>query len=309
MTDLGKRIRQLRLGMGLSLDDLHLDSKVAKQTIFDIERGTTQSPNANTLKKLATALETTVEHLLQPEIKIFSPAPFSVDAPRPAYLKWNAPDLRPGKLELISPMLAPDPVEVTRFIHHLEVLHDFGWLHDPAHVQTSTGTMEFFDVWSDPDFFRPYEATLLRFDKAGRQVDRLFQIELGRTASDRYVSMVRRVLLRHRALALRPRIIVLNDAYSMNNDIGVACDALVVLDAASSLILNYPTSANPVFVRSDNRKFAAHASNIFLDYWQRSADSQAFLDRYPASERDLKAAEREAELVNADYELFRSRWS
>lgn len=305
MTDLGKHLLNLRLDRGLSLEQLHLDSRVSKQTIFNIEHGTTRSPHPNTLKKLANALGTTVDELRRPRVKVFNPEPLSLGPGHPPFSDWNSPLVRPGKIERISPMLADDSIEITRFIHHLEVLHDFGWLHEPAIVQTST--MEFSDIWSDPGFFRPYEATLLRFDKARRQVDRLFQIDSGRLASPGYVSMVRQVLLRHQALGLKPRIIRVNDAYSMNRKIGVACDALVVLDAAASLILNYPPGAIPVFVRSDNRKFAAHASNVFLEYWRQCVPSEAFLERHPPSEADQQRADKEAEQVNADYELFGPR--
>lgn len=55
-TKIGKRIRDVRQHLGISLEDLGDLSEVSWTTIGKIERGA-QSPNAKTLVRLATALE------------------------------------------------------------------------------------------------------------------------------------------------------------------------------------------------------------------------------------------------------------
>lgn len=53
---IGERIRDARLGQGISMDDLSELAQLSLTTVGKIERGT-QSPTAETLVRLASALE------------------------------------------------------------------------------------------------------------------------------------------------------------------------------------------------------------------------------------------------------------
>jgi transcriptional regulator with XRE-family HTH domain len=60
---LGARLRSVRAGRGLSLDALASASGVSRSMISDVERGT-KVPTVLVLARLATALGTTVSHLI-----------------------------------------------------------------------------------------------------------------------------------------------------------------------------------------------------------------------------------------------------
>ncbi len=304
MGTLGRQLERLRLLQGWSPQQLSEYSEISEQAIRDIERGLTKRANSNTIRRLAEALKVAPEDLVGHDMPIYMPR--SLEAgPIPLWFEeLNRPEVRRGMLELVCPALASDPPEVTRFIDHLEILGDFRWLNEPSHIETST--MEFRDVWSDRGFFIPYEAVLLRFDKAGRQVDRLFEVDATKLNSPAYIAVVKQVLLRHRALGLHPKIIPADEARSLHADLGARCDSIVICDAASILIANYPQSREPVYIRSDNRDFSARASNVFRQYWRDYREADAFLQLYPASEREEKNAEREAEEVQRAFGLWRS---
>jgi transcriptional regulator with XRE-family HTH domain len=303
MTTLGDRLYALRRRKGLSQEALGGLAKVRKQTIYNIERGATLNPNSHTLGKLATALEVRVEDLLKGENKVFAPPPSSLVGIHRPYQSWNEAQLRSRILAQISPDLARDPLEMTRFIDHLDILSDYRWLNDPEHYQTST--MEFSDIWSDPEFFINYEATLLHFDKAGRRVDRIFQVDFTKVTHAPYLAMVKQVFLRHRALGLAPRVVRLDQAGMMHKDIGAICDIMLILDAKWTLMGRYLPNSEPAFVRSENRAFAIHASNVFEEYWKACPSAEAFLRRFPPSQRELNLAEQQAEQVHLASEFSR----
>ncbi len=304
MTRLGDRLLALRRAKAWSREELHRKSGVSEQTILDIEKGLTQKPNTTTLGRLAKALEVDIRELAGDEIRFFARGSSVIDGAPRLHLDWNAPDKRSELIARVSPALSLDSPEITRFIDHLEILNDFAWLDTPSHIQTTT--MEFSDIWSDPGFFIPYEASLLRFDRAGRRVDRLFQIDAGMIVAAPYVSLVKRVLLRHQALGLKPKVLRLDEGNSMHRRMGADCDVILILDAKSTIIVNYRGETDPAFIRSDNLAFASHASNVFCDYWKDCKDAQAFLDRFPATDREKRVAESEAEKVHIALDLSRS---
>ena len=66
---LGENIRYLRQGQNLSLADLAAKSGVSKTYISDLENGLGGRPNVQYLYKIATALETTIDALINLSLK------------------------------------------------------------------------------------------------------------------------------------------------------------------------------------------------------------------------------------------------
>ena len=62
---ISKNIRRLRKEKGLSQDKLSKLANVAFHTVVKIESGETNNPTIETVKKIAEALETSVDNLLR----------------------------------------------------------------------------------------------------------------------------------------------------------------------------------------------------------------------------------------------------
>lgn len=69
---LGKRIRELRLGADMTLEELAEKAGSTKQYLGDIENGKKNNPSAKLLLNIAKVLNTTVDYLLtgNPNIKL-----------------------------------------------------------------------------------------------------------------------------------------------------------------------------------------------------------------------------------------------
>jgi transcriptional regulator with XRE-family HTH domain len=65
MSNITKNLRKLRESKGLSQERLARLSDVANNTIVKIEAGKNQNPTLETLKKIAKALEVSVDELIQ----------------------------------------------------------------------------------------------------------------------------------------------------------------------------------------------------------------------------------------------------
>ena len=63
-TSLAKKVKQLREKLGLSQEKLARLADVSNNTIINIEAGKQDNPTIDTLKKVAKALDTTVEDLI-----------------------------------------------------------------------------------------------------------------------------------------------------------------------------------------------------------------------------------------------------
>ena len=61
---LGSRIKALRTGKGLTLEQLAEQSGSAKSYIWELENRDTQNPSAEKLARIAVVLETTTDYLL-----------------------------------------------------------------------------------------------------------------------------------------------------------------------------------------------------------------------------------------------------
>lgn len=64
MTTIGERIRVLRLGKGLSVNEFAKKSKVSKSYISNIERGVQKNPSLIVMNKMAKTLNVPLEDLL-----------------------------------------------------------------------------------------------------------------------------------------------------------------------------------------------------------------------------------------------------
>lgn len=69
MKTFGDKIRELRQAKGISLEKLHDVTEISKTHLFQIEKNEFTNPTLDTLKKIATALTTTVSKLLDEDQK------------------------------------------------------------------------------------------------------------------------------------------------------------------------------------------------------------------------------------------------
>lgn len=101
MSNIGERVREQRLKKGLSLDKLSNLSGVSKTYLSEIESGVKQNPSADVLLKIATALNVSIQYLMQGEQKETSQA-----IPIPQALKEFAleEDLRYSEVEQLFKM-------------------------------------------------------------------------------------------------------------------------------------------------------------------------------------------------------------
>ena len=60
---MGERIKQRRIELGISQDELSKKSGISRVQISNLERGECRNAHGNTMMALATALETTVDWL------------------------------------------------------------------------------------------------------------------------------------------------------------------------------------------------------------------------------------------------------
>ncbi len=65
LSTIGKNIRRYRKRLGLSQDKLSKLAEVAYNTIVKIESGENPNPTIDTLKKIAKALEVSVDELIK----------------------------------------------------------------------------------------------------------------------------------------------------------------------------------------------------------------------------------------------------
>ena len=67
---LAERLKERRQALSMSQTDVCRKSGIAKPTVSQIENGWTQNPHYATLRKLAGALDTTVDFLLGTELSV-----------------------------------------------------------------------------------------------------------------------------------------------------------------------------------------------------------------------------------------------
>jgi transcriptional regulator with XRE-family HTH domain len=64
MASLGQRVRDFRYSKGWGLDELASRAEISRTAIYQIENGKTGSPHANTLRRIAVALDVSMDELL-----------------------------------------------------------------------------------------------------------------------------------------------------------------------------------------------------------------------------------------------------
>ena len=64
MASLGQRVRDIRYSKGCGLDELASRAEISRTAIYQIENGKTGSPHANTLRRIAMALDVSMDELL-----------------------------------------------------------------------------------------------------------------------------------------------------------------------------------------------------------------------------------------------------
>lgn len=65
MSSLGENIRKIRNEKEISTEKLGAKIGISSETIFLIERGKTKNPSIDTLQKIASALDVTIDELLK----------------------------------------------------------------------------------------------------------------------------------------------------------------------------------------------------------------------------------------------------
>lgn len=103
---LGENIRYLRQGKNLSLADLTIKSGVSKAYISDLENGLGGRPNVQYLYKIATALDTTIDALINLSLKPSQrkPGPDVSKEPLPPGLEEFAKQehLEPQQIDMLA---------------------------------------------------------------------------------------------------------------------------------------------------------------------------------------------------------------
>jgi transcriptional regulator with XRE-family HTH domain len=101
MTTIGDRIQQRRTEMNLSLAELARRADLSKGYLHAIESGTTQSPSAEILFRLANELSTTIADLLG-EVEIADHKREELDIPDGLRQLAEEDDLTPDDVEMLA---------------------------------------------------------------------------------------------------------------------------------------------------------------------------------------------------------------
>lgn len=221
---IGKRIAEL----GLTQEQVAVKvwgNPENKSHVSSYIKGTKGNPNNATVKAFCTALEIDYGKVL---------------ALKPGLTLETGRELIIGA---ICPDLASSPPEETKFIEYEGLLKDPRWLAVTGEVFTTT--FEFKEIWSDLNYYRTYEASLVQFKRKGLIVNRIFICDETRIGEAQYESMVQLTLRRHQQLGLNPRVLMKRDANIMAKEMGCRCDA-VVLIGKRLILINYDGSMRRV---------------------------------------------------------------
>jgi len=296
---LGNEIYKLRKSSGFSQEALAQLSHLSKQTIINIESGFSKNPHPRTLRVLADALSVSSNYFTEmtnfnyPFDNLVTSGPTSSSA---LCREWNDPTIRSQMIARLSDELVNDPPEITSYIDYFAMLSDFEFLRHREHIQSTT--LEYPQLWANPDVFVSYEATLIQHGSEGRVVDRVFVVHPAHLNNKLYLQIVRRVLHRHLLIGLSPRVLLDHEARTLSKSMGTHADGILIFDKEYSILLDYHTQREPALLGSHNKTFCVSASNAFLSHWHRSRPAPEFLARLdPISRREAKAIEEEAELV------------
>ncbi len=107
--DIGKKIRELRLANGLTLEELASRSELTKGFLSQLERDLT-SPSISTLEDILEALGTDLSSFFQTEEEeqiVFSEQDYFVDEREPYTIQWIVPNAQKNEMEPILLTLHP----------------------------------------------------------------------------------------------------------------------------------------------------------------------------------------------------------
>jgi transcriptional regulator with XRE-family HTH domain len=126
---LAKRIRDCRYAKGWGPDELASRAEISRTALYQIECGKTETPRAGTLRRIARALDVSIDVLLgsagwefeaigpMPAKAATAPTPAPIDYREPvsaSYLRPDAPPSRPILDRLSPPHFAPRPASPSR---------------------------------------------------------------------------------------------------------------------------------------------------------------------------------------------------
>jgi len=83
MMTLAKRVRDFRYAKGWGPDELASRAEISRTALYQIESGKTELPRAGTLRRIAKALDVSIDMLLGNEVGSFQLSSFAHGAPEP----------------------------------------------------------------------------------------------------------------------------------------------------------------------------------------------------------------------------------
>jgi hypothetical protein len=174
------------------------------------------------------------------------------------------------------------PWEITGFVDY------DNWIEDDFEWELGNGLLcaatygEVSHMWLTPDRFVPYEAQMLRFIDGGGEVRRIF-CYAGDLAQPERRWELQRVLLRHMALGLNPRVLSSIDLkHALRKQLQIRCDMFGVLNGQISYFLNFPDPNPPQMLRSKHKDLTARAENEFNQLWAGARTFDAVFGQLPS---------------------------
>ena len=125
--DIGKKIKELRLQNGLTLEDLASRSELTKGFLSQLERNLT-SPSISTLEDILEALGTNLSEFFHEEEEeqiVFSTKDFFVDKKEEYQIEWIVPNAQKNEMEPILLTLEPHGTSHEMAAHQGE---EFGYV-------------------------------------------------------------------------------------------------------------------------------------------------------------------------------------
>ncbi|HEX4953064.1 MAG TPA: hypothetical protein VF017_06690 [Thermoanaerobaculia bacterium] len=174
-------------------------------------------------------------------------------------------------LALFAPNLADHPRSVTDLVDYYN-WHEDGkdWISKKGFL-ISCSFGEIMRFWIQPDHFVPYEARLLRFQRAGGKVERVFL--LGADLADPIrLWALQRVLLRHEILGFSPKVRTMLDLREPLGRLGISAGMAASLNGEVAYFLQFPSDSEVLMVRTTDSAIARRTENV-LHGFARNADS------------------------------------
>jgi hypothetical protein len=181
---------------------------------------------------------------------------------------------------------------------HETLLQDYYQWNDEAALWATgdgdvygTSYREFLAFWSTPAIYQIYEATLLRYIRAGGSVHRT--IVVGEEYFDPKLQLLLlRTGMRQSILGLEPLVAHRLDIAAAKRNLGVDCDMLGIANNRIGYFIRL--SPAPCIARTTNKKFIRQAWETYRDMskdahaFQEWARQRSFADRIPEMLPDIE---------------------